>query len=155
MSSTETAYEPIAPTEKDSELAESSSRVLSKYVQKRDSQIIKVVEDGGAGETITIPTIAFRLLVDILSQMAMGNAITIIPIHAELTTQQAADLLNVSRPFLIKLLDKKEIPHRKVGAHRRVCLKDLLAYKKQIDTDRRKALDELVEQAQELNMGYE
>ncbi|WP_009632665.1 helix-turn-helix domain-containing protein [Synechocystis sp. PCC 7509] len=90
-----------------------------------------------------------------MSQIAQGNAVTLIPLHAELTTQEAADILNVSRPFLIKLIETGEIPYRKVGKHRRICFEDLMNYKQKIDSDRLQALDELASQAQELNMGYE
>ena len=115
---------------------------------------LKVVEEDGSEQDVTIPAAAFHLFIDILTQMAQGNAITLIPIHAELTTQEAADILNVSRPFLIKLLESDQILFHKVGRHRRVRYQDLMDYKEDLDSKRMSALDELAAQAQELEMGY-
>ncbi len=103
---------------------------------------------------IELPPGAAVLLMHILEAMAAGRGITLIPQNAELTTVQAADLLNVSRPFLIKLLEDKAIPYRKVGAHRRVRMEDVMAYKDRIDTAREAVLDQLVAEAQESDMGY-
>jgi len=86
--------------------------------------------------------------------MAKGNAVTLIPVHAELTTQQAAQILNVSRPFLIEQLEKGVIPYRKVGTHRRVMFKDLMEYKQTMDHSRLNALEELSAIDQELGLGY-
>lgn len=147
--------EPVLPTESEAELARRSSRALSSFIAGRESINVEVVdEDQGRRASVAIPASALRLLVDILAQMAQGNAVTLIPTHAELTSQEAADLLNVSRPHLIKLLEQHEIPFRKVGTHRRVLLSDLLAYKEKSDTERAAALNALTQQAQELDMGY-
>ena len=148
--------QPIIPTEDEIKLSRESSRLLAPLIQDRASTIqVKIVKEDGKEQDVVIPATTFHLLVDILSQMAQGNAVSIVPIHAELTTQEAADIINVSRPFLIKLIESQEIPCRKVGRHRRIRFTDLVEYKQKTDSQRTKALDELAAQAQELNMGYE
>jgi excisionase family DNA binding protein len=146
--------EPISPTEDESRQAQESVRRLAPHLSAPSGLRIRIAEDGRPEETLAIPASALRLLANILTEMAQGNAITFVPIHAEMTTQQAAGFLNVSRPFLIRLLERREIPFRKVGTHRRVLFSDLLAYRRRTDAARHEALDELAAQAQELNMGY-
>jgi len=141
--------EPVAPTVDDVRLAKASSQRLAGF--RNRNLKVRIAE---TDERVELPAVAVRLLVDLLSAMAEGNAVTLIPIHAELTTQQAADLLGVSRPFLIKRLEEGVIPHRKVGTHRRVLFSDLMKYKHETDAKRLEALDELAAQAQELDMGY-
>jgi len=143
----------LLPTEQESAQARESSRVLSTYARRTESLQVELSNDEHH-EAISLPAGAVRLLLDLLTEMAEGNAVTLLPMHAELTTQQAADILNVSRPYLVKLLDAGTIEHRKVGTHRRVLLRDLIAYKRQVDEDRAAALDELTRQAEDLNMGY-
>ena len=99
-----------------------------------------------------LPAAAVGLLVRILEEMARGNAVTLIPVHAELTTQEAADMLNLSRPSLIQLLDEGKIEYRKVGTHRRVRFEGLMKYKRRADADRRRALEELAAYDQELGL---
>jgi len=140
-------HETVVPSEQDATLARESSRVLSRHLG--DQGTLKLaVDEGGRTEPVALPAAAARLLIEILTQMAQGNPVTLMPLHAELTTQEAAEHLNVSRPFLIGLLEKGEIPFRKVGTHRRVLFRDLLAYRQRTDGARQKALEELAEEAQ-------
>lgn len=100
-----------------------------------------------------LPPSAVRLLLDILTQMAAGNAVTLIPYHAEMTTQQCADLLNVSRKhFIDEILGKGLIPFRKVGTHRRVRFEDLMTFKNRDDLERQKALEELTALGEEMGL---
>jgi excisionase family DNA binding protein len=142
------------PTDDDAKLSKKSSKILAAHINNTAHRL-KFVEEDGTECDATIPATAYRLLVDILIQMSQGNAVSIVPIHAELTTQEAADILKVSRPFLIKLLEAGEMPFHKIGKHRRICFKDVIAYKERIDAERSAVLDELVAQAQELGMGYD
>jgi excisionase family DNA binding protein len=156
MSAVPTTFpETVTPTEADTRLAEESSRRLARLLGKRHRTLrLSVQADDDVEQSVAIPVAAFRLLADILTQMAQGNAVTLMPIHAELTTQQAADLLNVSRPFLIRLIEDGQIPFRKVGTHRRIRFDDLMAYKQKVDQGRLKALEELAAEAQKHGMGY-
>lgn len=139
------------PTEKEASLALESSRLLAACIGRGESARLRLID----GETdVTVPVSAIHMLVDILNQMAQGNAVSLVPIHAELTTQQAADLLNVSRPFLVKQLEAGAIPFYKVGRHRRIRFSDLMAYRERLDQQGANAADELAAQAQELGLGY-
>lgn len=117
---------------------------------KRDPSQAKLVS--GNGEEVLIPESVYLVLRDIVQMMASGQSIHLIPHTHELTTQEAADILNVSRPFLVKLLDGGEIPFIKVGSHRRIRFQDLMVYKEQRAKKRGKLLDKLIEMSEEAGL---
>jgi len=141
------------PPEAEMALARASSQRLMPLARSGRPLTIRV-PDAGPEQAIKLPAGAVKLLAKILEDMAAGRAVMILPQDAELTTQQAADFLNVSRPFLIRLLEDSRIPFRLVGTHRRIRFEDMLRYKDRIDAERRKVLDQLAAEAQELDMGY-
>lgn len=146
----------VLPDEKEIAAAVASSRQLAAFLTtKFETRRIELIDETQQREIIELPTFALRLLGEILSELAMGNAVKVVPIHAELTTQEGADMLNVSRPHLVKLLDNGALPHTKTGRHRRIKFADLMTYKLQRDQASRDAMKELAAQAQELGMGYE
>jgi excisionase family DNA binding protein len=145
--------EVVTPTKADAALAKESGQKLAAHMG-HSSGLRLEVKTGTTSEELVLPPSALRLLLRVLTEMGQGNAVTLTPIRAELTSQQAADLLNVSRPHLVKLLDEGAIPSRKVGSHRRVLLEDLLTYKQDFLARRHTALDELTVLSQDLKMGY-
>ena len=142
---------PTLPSVTEAVIAKESSRVLATRLQTDEPLQLRMVDDPG-NETVKIPASAVRMLIHILEEMALGNAVTLVPVHAELTTQEAADMLNISRPSLIQLLDEGKIEYRRVGTHRRVRFEGLVAYKDRADSDRRAALAELAAYDQEIRL---
>jgi len=138
--------------EADIEAARDASRALARLGSRGGVHV--QAEEGGERQDFVLPATAVRLLTDMLSLLAQGRSVVVMPEDAELTTQQAADMLNVSRPYLIRLLEDGTLPHHKTGTHRRVRLHDLMAYRAQRAAESQAALDELTRQAQELGMGY-
>ena len=139
------------PSPAEAAVAKESSRTLAPHVGTKP---LRLRLGDGKGEELILPSGVAKLLLDVLTEMSHGNAVTVAPVQAELTTNQAAELLNVSRPYLTKLLEDGVISFRKVGTHHRVRLEDVLAYKQSEDARRLRALEELAAQAQELKMGY-
>ena len=138
------------PSERDTVLAGEAGRKLATWSDGADP--VPARFGGAAAEPVDIPLSALRLLKEILDQMAHGNGVALTPLHAELTTRQAADLLQVSRTHLVQLLDEGRIPCRKVGAHRRVRARDILVYRRETDFSRREALDALTALDQSLGL---
>jgi excisionase family DNA binding protein len=140
------------PDPESAELARASAAELSRLLARLpEAHRARVQLDGN---DLILPRQALILLRNLLAEMARGNAVTVVPTHAEMTTQEAANLLNVSRPHLIKLLEQEQIPHTRTGTHRRIRYQDLMQYKQQRDQESQQALDELTRQAQELELGY-
>ena len=135
---------------KDQGVAKKSFMMLDALSFKKSSPAYLSIEN----EKVELPKSAVKLLLEILNQLAEGNALTLIPQHAHLTSQEGANLLNVSRPFFVKLLESGEIPYQKIGNRRRVLADDVIKYKEKIHKARVKTLQDLVEQAQDLDMGY-
>jgi excisionase family DNA binding protein len=154
--------EGVLPTRNDRELAKESSQQLAHLLDglrprdgktARTSEPVKIeIRLDGEKEIVALPSSALEFLNQILAQMAEGKAISILPHNHELTTMEAAEILNVSRPFLIGLLEKHQLPYRKVGTHRRVRLDDVMRFKQDIDEKRLNALRELSELSEELDM---
>ncbi|WP_247648160.1 helix-turn-helix domain-containing protein [Pannonibacter phragmitetus] len=146
-------YSQRRPTRQEAAVARVSEQALACHA--RDGAPLKLRVTGHEEtEVVELPAGAVTLLMEILKAMAAGQGVTVVPDDAELTTVQAAELLNVSRPFLIKLLEEGKIPHRKVGKHRRALMQDVIAYKRIMDRRREEILDQLVAEAQEQGMGY-
>lgn len=142
------------PSDEEAREAGEAARRLSPLVARRSRRRpgrIRICPAEGE-EEVVVPESAFRLFVDLLELMAKGSAVTIVPVHAELTTQQAADVLNVSRPYLVGLLEQGAIPFRRVGNRRRVLMRDLVAFKARDDAERRRVADQLAAEAQDLGL---
>lgn len=138
------------PSQVEQAAANQLRQILAPLASSDEPRSLKVREDGSqTAEVILTPALS-RLLMELLRHIGSGDAVTIVPVSQMLTTQQAADILNVSRPFLISLLEKKEIAHTLVGRHRRIRAEDLFAYKRDRDARRDKALDTLAAQDADL-----
>jgi excisionase family DNA binding protein len=134
---------------------EAAHRQLASFLRAHPtphSRLTLVSDDETEPAEITVPAQVMRLVIEIFDTLARGDAIMVAPVHAELTTQQAAEMLNVSRPYLVKLLESGELPYRKVGSHRRVRLQDVLAYQERQDERSREALLELTRHTEDLGL---
>jgi excisionase family DNA binding protein len=137
--------------ETDRETALEASRAVARLTGRGAVRVEAApISDREAPQTFVLPAPAVQLLTDMLVHLGAGTPVTVIPEHAELTTQQAADFLNVSRPWIVKLIERGELPHRMVGTHRRVLFFDLRAYKERRNASRRAALDHLAAETQKM-----
>ncbi len=143
---------PAQPDETDISTAVEVLPHIKDYLASHTDSVIRLVVADDPQETLVVPRGAVELLARVLAHMAAGQGVSVVPAHAELTTQQAAELLNVSRPFLIGLLDGGEIEYRKVGKHRRIKAQSLMAYMARDDRARREAADELTRLNHEMGL---
>ncbi len=141
------------PGEAEQREAEQASRVLAR-LSGHGRVRVEAIGDDVPPQTFVLPAEAVRLLTDMLAHLAQGRAVAVLPEDAALTTQQAADMLNVSRPYLVQKLEAGAIPFHKAGTHRRVYLRDLITYRERSAARSRALLDELTQEAQDLGMGY-
>jgi excisionase family DNA binding protein len=144
--------DPTVPTAQDAQLALAASRALAGHQADDKSLRLQVSEDGHELTTLELPAPAAALLMTILKEMGEGHAVALIPIDAEITTQQAADLLNVSRPYVVGLIDKGVLPARMVGNQRRLPLNEVLEHRKAVKAQAYAALKEMAAIDQELGL---
>jgi excisionase family DNA binding protein len=143
----------INPGDVDTEIAERAARRITEYLDGHpDDDLIEALGEVGAQDALVIPRATVVMFAQILDLLAQGHGVQIIPKEVELSTQQAADMLNVSRPYLISLLESNRIPFRKVGRHRRIRFEDLMDYKRQDDLRRRTAAAKLAELSEDLDL---
>lgn len=135
------------PTRDEIESASEAASALARALGPHGTLTIKASDD----EAVTLAPALADIVIEVLGHVATGHMVTLVPIGAMLTTQQAADILNVSRPHLSKLLKEGHIPFTPVGSHRRVRFEDLMEYKEKRDAGRREALDELARLGQEFD----
>ncbi|MCB9548034.1 MAG: helix-turn-helix domain-containing protein [Myxococcales bacterium] len=143
------------PSHDDALAAQIAVDAFRPFAAERGPTSVRLLGASGAPEVeVRLPSEALHVLIRALTHMANGHAVTLLPVRAELTTQQAADLLGVSRPHLVGLLEAGKIAFHRVGTHRRVRAVDVLAWRKQRRAESERLLDELAADAQELDLGY-
>ena len=145
---------PVAAPPEQQAQVEALSKALEGMVHSPKRRAPKCKLVGPKGETIALPESVFYMLERVAEVLARGDSITVVPVGREVTTQQAANLLNVSRQYLVRLLDEDRIAYRKTGKHRRLRIEDVLAFKEKRDKDRRAGLRELSQLSQEFG-GYD
>jgi excisionase family DNA binding protein len=147
-----TDTDPTVPTDKDALLAREATQALEKYKAGERNLRVQIAKAGREVTTLELPAAAAKLLMQVLEEMGKGHALMVVPAEGEISTQEAADLLNVSRPYVVSLIEKGELPARMVGNQRRLPLKEILAFKAENRAKRLGALREMTENDQELGL---
>ncbi len=148
----QTRIDPIVPSARDARLAKTARRALERSEPFDKSLRVQIEAAGQEATTLDLPPVVARLLMDVLKETAAGKAVSLVAVEADVTTQQAAAILNVSRPFVVGLIDKGLLPARMVGNQRRLPLRDVLAYKADNRARRHEALDEMTALDQKLGL---
>ncbi|MAM86416.1 MAG: DNA-binding protein [unclassified Hahellaceae] len=144
------------PSAEEATIAKASSQELSAFISTKSvTQRLSITDEDGVAHKVDLPVSALRLLVNVLTELGDGHTVKLVPVHSELTTQEGADLLNMSRPTFIKLLDEGSIPFSYVGNRRKVRFMDVRNYQEQLEAQRLATLEELSALDQELGLGYE
>jgi len=138
------------PTAEEIEKARQASAAFARLIGAGKALSLTMKQGAKSEAAVELPLAVGKIVFDLLMLISKGEAVTLVPVGAELTTQEAADLLNVSRPFLVKLLSAGDVPFHKVGAHRRILAEDVFAYKRKRDAARKEKLDELARLGQEI-----
>lgn len=156
MSNIDRAGQIASPTlsAQDVEMARTAQRRIMKALSRSRTAAITLTTADGEHPSIELPPAALKLIGQLLGAMSEGRPITLKPAKQEFSTVEAADFLNVSRPFVIKEIDEGRLPHRKVGTHRRVAVEDLLDYAREMRKRQEHALDKMAENARELGLDY-
>jgi excisionase family DNA binding protein len=139
---------------KDKEMVRIAQRCIMAYLDHSRAASITLTTDTGEHPTVDLPPAALRLIGELLGAMSEGRPIVLMPTQQELTTVEAANFLNVSRPFITKEIDAGRLPHRMVGSHRRIALDDLLNYANKMRAQQAGALERMAENARELGLDY-
>ena len=153
---TQLAAKPLSEVE--ARQAEASSIALQHLLEKNEQPLkqitlrVSIEQPDGEKAELLLPGLTLALLSKILRELGHGKNVVVMATDTEVTTQQAADFLKVSRPYVVKMLEEGKIPYRLVGPRRRVLLGDLLRYKEQVEAERHRGLDGLVAEAQKLGM---
>ncbi len=139
---------------KDLEMIRVAQRCIMASLDHSRAAAITLTTDTGEHPTVEVPPAALKLIGQLLGAMSEGRSIALMPIEREFTTVEAANFLNVSRPFVIKEIESGRLPYRKVGSHRRIALEDLLVYTRDMRAKQAGALERLADNARELGLDY-
>ena len=151
---TRSEMSPPVLDETEAAMAKAAQRCIMASLDHSRAAVITLTTDTGEHPTVEVPPSALKLIGQLLGAMSEGRPVVLMPTEQEFTTVEAANFLNVSRPFVIKEMDSGRLPHRKVGSHRRIALEDLLAYAQKMRATQASALDRMAENAHELGLDY-